>query len=307
MCNKDVALRFRAWIGACRPRTLLLAIGVVSVGSGVARLDGHFSVPVFVLSLLTAISLQILSNLANDWGDFAKGTDTTGGRVGPQRALQSGAISPKGMQYAMFVGVVASLLFGGTLLWIVAKQLTISQLLIGAVAGIMAIVAAITYTTGKHAYGYKGMGDLFVFLFFGIVAVVGTHFLHVRQWSWSPLLPAIGMGCFSVLILHLNNMRDAENDARSHKKTLAVYMGPIGSKIYHITITLIGCTAFGIYSVAHLWHYRLFVILLLLPLVAISIRVWFVAIPKRLDALLTLTALCTALFALGFSLVCMVK
>jgi 1,4-dihydroxy-2-naphthoate polyprenyltransferase len=226
--------KIKSWIVAFRLRTLPLALSSIFMGSFLAIYSTEYNWTVISLSIVTTLFLQILSNLANDYGDGMKGTDNSQ-RLGPQRTIQSGKISPKEMRVGIAAFIVMSLISG---IWLIIGSLGMNlQLgLLFLVLGIAAIGAAIKYTVGNKAYGYSGFGDIFVFLFFGLLAVIGTYFLNTHKLNWEILLPASTMGLLSTGVLNLNNMRDIENDAVSEKKTLALIFGFKRAKIYHFTI-----------------------------------------------------------------------
>lgn len=236
----------KTWISAARPRTLFLAAATVILGSGLALNDGLFSVETFVWTFLLAVSIQILANFANDLGDYEKGTDTTGKREGPTRALQSGNINKQQMKTALLISVAFVVFFG-----IMSIERSIGRQkssLIMLAIGALCIFAALFYTMGKHAYGYRGWGDFFAFLFFGPVPVLGTYFLHTSQLNWHPVSPAIGLGLISTMILNVNNMRDIDNDRASGKITFALKLGLKNAKIYHTLLTFGMFTCFLQYS-----------------------------------------------------------
>ncbi|MFD1550649.1 1,4-dihydroxy-2-naphthoate octaprenyltransferase [Putridiphycobacter roseus] len=228
------------WISAFRLRTLPLALSTVLMGNALAVFKGAFNPTIFWLTILTTLLLQILSNLANDYGDGIKGTDNVD-RVGPKRAIQSGAISPKQMKTAVIIFALLSLLSGIGLL-LVALKMDL-MLFIFFLLGIAAIGAAIKYTVGKSAYGYQGLGDLFVFIFFGLVGVLGAYYLQVKTIDYWMALPAIAIGAFSAAVLNLNNMRDIENDGKVGKNTLVVKLGLKHAKKYHYTLFLLAYIA----------------------------------------------------------------
>lgn len=231
--------QLKDWIHAARLRTLPLSVAGIITGSAVAFALGKWNGTVFALALCTTLLFQILSNLANDLGDTLKGADNAN-RVGPTRAVQSGAISPKTMRNAVIL--VSLLSFIAALLLIyVGSQLLSQTALIGYVLlAIACITAAILYTVGKKAYGYNGMGDLFVFLFFGLVSVIGVYPLFGNELSWIIILPAITIGNYSTAVLNLNNMRDQENDALVGKNTVVVKWGNENAKKYHALLFIIG-------------------------------------------------------------------
>lgn len=225
------------WLQAFRLRTLPLAFAAITMGAFVANIEGKLNWSVYGLALLTATLLQILSNLANDYGDFKKGTDNEN-RVGPTRALQSGAITEKAMLNAVILFSVFSLVSGLLLLYVGLKDFSDWRTLTMLGIGLAAIAAAIKYTVGKSAYGYSGLGDVFVFIFFGLVSVLGSYFLMTGVLSYQPVLPAISVGCLAVGVLNINNIRDIENDKASNKITLAVKLGRAKAKTYQMVITL---------------------------------------------------------------------
>jgi len=232
-------VRARAWISALRLRTLPLAVSGIAAGSAISAHLGYKNIGITALCLATAAALQILSNLANDYGDFTRGTDNNQ-RVGPERALQSGRIRPAAMLRAIwFTGLVSALLALSVIaMTFPADQWLEAFLFIG--LGAAALWAAINYTMGKNPYGYSGFGDVFVGLFFGGVAVVGTAWLHSLEFQPLALAPALGMAGFSMGVLHMNNMRDQIGDAAAGKITLAVRLGMAGGKTYHFFLVVLG-------------------------------------------------------------------
>lgn len=228
------------WISAFRLRTLPLA--TASVLTGLALADTFYSANLFITFLcwITAVSLQILSNLANDYGDFMKGTDNDN-RIGNTRALQSGVIKPAAMLRMVVFFVLFSLCSGIVLLWVATKGEINYAFAAFFTLGLAAIASAIKYTIGKNAYGYAGLGDVFVFIFFGPVAVLGTFLLNTGirfNWAvnWQVLLPATAMGLLCAGVLNVNNIRDIENDKNCGKFTLPVMWGLRAAKIYHILL-----------------------------------------------------------------------
>jgi len=238
--------RKQAWIHALRLRTLPLSLSGIILGSGVAASQGYWNWIVFSLSLLTTVLFQILSNLANDLGDSLKGTDNAQ-RIGPVRSVQSGVISVAEMKKAVIFTAVLSFISAGLLIYIGTSTLTSSVLLTYIFLAIACVIAAITYTVGKKAYGYHGLGDLMVLLFFGGVSVLGVYPLFAKHFDWLLLLPAFTVGSFSTAVLNLNNMRDRVNDERSGKRTLVVLMGPNLAKIYHLLLILGGIASMLVY------------------------------------------------------------
>lgn len=227
------------WLKAFRLRTLPLAFSSVITGTALAVDIGFFDWITVSLALITTLFLQILSNLANDFGDAEKGTDNEN-RIGPKRSIQSGVISKVQMKKVIVVFVCLSLFSGLGLVFYATRTISLWYPLTFILIGVISILAAIKYTAGKGAYGYKGLGDLFVFIFFGLVGVIGTAVLNVHDFYFSMLLPAITIGCFSAAVLNLNNMRDWENDKSSQKNTLVVKIGLQKAKKYHFMIVIIG-------------------------------------------------------------------
>lgn len=295
--------KIKHWISAFRFRTLLLAVAGVVLGTGLAIHTGTFSLSTALLALLLAISIQILSNLSNDLGDFQKGTDTTGKRQGPTRALQGGNITPKEMKTGIIINIVFVAIVGLTLVFTSIKNLNDISTYILLGIGAVSILSAILYTLGKHAYGYSGWGDFFAFLFFGPVAVVGTYFLHTNVFSIPPIFPAIGLGLVSTMILNVNNMRDIENDIESRKITVASKMGLNNAKIYHLIMTLALFASFIIYSIAfasHPWYRYSYIIVFVFQL-NIMRNIWKER-DHKLDPYLKQTALAGLALAILFSL-----
>ena len=224
------------WIEAARLRTLPLSVSGIIVGSmyslratdSVDTPTEVFSWTIFGLALLTTLGLQILSNFANDYGDGVKGTDNED-RVGPKRAIQSGVITPQSMKKALVITSMLTLISAIALIYVAFGESNLLYSLFFLVLGIVAIISAIRYTVGNSAYGYKGFGDIFVFVFFGLVSTLGVDFLYSKQLDSLLILPAIAIGLLSVAVLNLNNMRDQVSDAKAGKNTIVVKMGAEGS------------------------------------------------------------------------------
>jgi 1,4-dihydroxy-2-naphthoate octaprenyltransferase len=222
----------QALIKAFRLRTLPLSLSGIILGSLIALHDNHWNTLIFVGAICTTVLFQVLSNLANDLGDSQKGTDNKH-RIGPERAVQSGIISLQEMKRAVILFSVLSAISAGILIYIGSQGMPESTLIFYGVLALLSIIAAITYTVGKKAYGYNAMGDLMVFIFFGLVSVLGVYSLYSKTFEWINVLPAITIGLLSTAVLNLNNMRDISNDRNSGKITLVVKMGPNLSKVYH--------------------------------------------------------------------------
>ena len=223
----------KKWIHAFRLRTLPLALSNTIIGSCLAAADDRFRWSIFGLAALTTVLLQIMSNMANDYGDFVNGKDTAE-RIGPKRMVQSGEITPKTMLRGIIAIGLLCAVSGVALIIIGTEGIPVTNMLLFGLLGLAAIAAAIKYTVGKNPYGYRGLGDLFVFIFFGLVGVIGTYFLHTQSFRWDILLPASAIGMLSTGVLNMNNMRDYEADKNAGKKTIVVAMGVKNAAYYHL-------------------------------------------------------------------------
>ncbi len=233
------------WIQAARLRTLPLSVSGIIVGSAYAYYQGFSDWRIVVLALLTTLGLQVLSNYANDYGDGVKGTDAN--RIGEKRLVAAGVITAEQMKKAVIITAVLTFIIALLLIYVAFGKENFALSLIFILLGIGSIVAAIKYTVGKSAYGYSGFGDLFVFIFFGLVSVVGSNFLFTHFIDWKLFLPATAIGLLSVAVLNLNNMRDIENDKIAGKNTLVVKMGLKWAKKYHEIILAIGMLSFMVF------------------------------------------------------------
>lgn len=234
----------QAWLNAIRLRTLPLALASILMGSCMALHNGLFRWEVFFLATLTTTLLQILSNLANDYGDSIHGADSQE-RRGPIRAVQSGIISSQEMKRAMVLFAILSFISGILLLYISITDTFLILSFMG--LGLLAIFAAITYTSGSNPYGYVGLGDLSVFLFFGLVGVLGTYYLHTLEFSTELILPAFSLGLFSASVLNINNIRDIESDNKAGKKSIPVRIGRKAAVLYNWFLIVSGNLALLIF------------------------------------------------------------
>ena len=214
----------KAWLQAARLRTLPLSVSGIITGTALANEKGFYNGLIFFLALLTTVAFQITSNFANDYGDGVKGTDDDS-RIGPKRALQSGLLQPSELKRGVVFSAVISLVLATTLLLVAFGLENALYLLLFLGLTLFSIWAAINYTMGSKPYGYQGLGDVFVFVFFGLVAVLGTEFLYVKEINIISILPAITIGLLSVAVLNLNNLRDVNSDKAHGKNTLIVKMG----------------------------------------------------------------------------------
>ncbi len=257
----------KKWINAFRLRTLPLAFSCIIMGSGLAYTTGQFNLPVFILALITTLFLQILSNLANDYGDFVKGTDNDE-RVGPDRTMQSGLITKSEMVKIMWVIALLCSIFGVWLIYEGTNGLDLSKAGLFAILGLTAMGAAVKYTMGKNPYGYAGLGDIFVFLFFGWLGVLGSYFLHTHTLNWELLLPASSIGFFTTAVLNINNMRDHLADEKSGKNTLVVRIGISWAKRYHFILNFIGILFIVLYivpAINAIWFFLVGFVLFIKP------------------------------------------
>lgn len=297
------------WLVAFRVRTLPLSLAPVITGTGLAYKDSFINPVVFTFTLLTTLFLQILSNLANDYGDFIKGIDNNM-RVGEKRALQSGMISKQEMKKSVVFFSILSFISGMLLLFFSIDVIHLRGLIIMLCIGIACIAAAITYTIGKKSYGYMGLGDLFVILFFGIIGVYGSYFLQTGKLTYSVLLPAFSIGLFSAAVLNINNLRDYNNDKAHGKKTLVVIMGVKKAKNYHaliLTLGMLAMIAFSYMQAPKQGELVQFIYLVTFPIFIMNIiDVFETYKPQKLDTKLKPLALailmCALLFATGLML-----
>ncbi len=289
---------FSTWISAMRLRTLPLSVSGIILASCLAQYKGVFNWSICILAILTTLSLQILSNLANDYGDGVKGTDNDD-RIGPQRAIQSGKITPKQLYKAIVINVVIALVLAILLIYqsFGAEHFLLALLFFA--LGIASIVAAIRYTVGSNAFGYRGLGDVFVFIFFGLVSVIGCYVLYAKTIDFITVLPAITIGLLSTGVLNLNNMRDRISDEKSNKITLAVILGSKKVKTYHSILIITSIILSGLFGVLYYNSpFNLIFILAFIPLLIHLKTVNNNTDLKLLDPELKKLALSTVLLAL---------
>jgi 1,4-dihydroxy-2-naphthoate octaprenyltransferase len=290
------------YIKAARLRTLPLSVSGIIVGSFIATSQGYFNLKICILAVLTTIGFQIITNFANDYGDGVKGTDNND-RVGPARAIQSGVITPKQMLKAIIVSVVITLILAIFLIYSSFGKNDFINLSIFFLLGIFSIAAAIKYTMGKKAYGYSGFGDLFVFLFFGLLSVCGSYYLYTNKLDFTIFLPAFSIGFLSIGVLNLNNMRDLESDIKSGKKTLIVIIGSEFAKYYHYGLLIASFLfAFLFVVIEYKSPFQFLFVLAYIPIAKNLIVVYKNKIPKLLDLELKKLALSTFLFSILFGL-----
>ncbi len=288
----------KRWISAIRPRTLPLSVAGIVVASFLAYYNGYFDALLCSLAILATLSLQILSNLANDYGDGMKGTDNEE-RIGPERAIQSGAISPDEMMHGIKLNILISIFLIIALIFRAFRSEYILYAFIFLILGGLALYAAMRYTIGQTPYGYKALGDLMVFVFFGLVSVIGCYFLYAKTIDHLVILPAIIVGLLSTAVLNLNNMRDIDSDKNSGKITVAGKLGFKNAKRYHMLLVgtaLVLAVAFGIlYFTA---YFNLIYLIVFIPLILHLLFVYRTKDPINLDSQLKVLALSTFFLAL---------
>lgn len=271
----------QVWIRAARLRTLPLSLSGIIVGNALCLSDLNFSWLLFLLLSLTAISFQIISNLANDYGDGVKGTDNDQ-RLGPQRVLQAGLLSRELLKKGIYVSSATALLLALGSIFYAFGTSSWMYVLIFLSLSVLSVWAAITYTVGDGAYGYRGWGDFFVLLFFGGLSVMGSYFIQLKTINPTSVLLALVIGFLSVGVLNLNNMRDRDNDAAVGKRTLAVILGT-RAKEYHVVLIGIAITVLvGVFFWTQFRFYWL-PMLIVFPLVAHLRVVVKNKVPKDLD------------------------
>lgn len=294
-------MTIKNFIKAARFRTLPLSISGIIVGSFLAISAGFFDWSIFILSIFTTIGFQVISNFANDYGDGVKGTDTI--RTGEERMVSSGKISPKQMKSAIVYTAILTILIAVLLIYKAFGASNFVYSLLFFCLGIISVIAAIKYTIGNSAYGYSGFGDVFVFVFFGLLSVLGSYFLFTKQVHLTILLPAFSIGLLSTAVLNLNNMRDHKNDKISNKITIVVKIGSKAAKRYHFSLLSLSLTFAIIFVVLKYTNpVQLIFLLAYIPLVIHSIFVYKNEDESNLDGELKKVALSTFLFAILFGL-----
>lgn len=305
----------KPWLAAARLRTLPLSISGIIVGCSLANFStglldegtlvqfpkAEYNYLIFVLAILTTIGFQVLSNFANDYGDGIRGTDDD--REGEQRMVASGIISPKQMKNAMIITAIITLILAVSLIYVAFGSENFSYSILFLFLGIAAIIAAVKYTVGKSAYGYSGLGDIFVFLFFGWLSVVGSYFLYTKSLDIDVFFPATAIGLLSTAVLNLNNMRDRIKDKSHEKNTIVVKMGSQNAKLYHYTLIIcaFACSLTYIYFNGNGSYESYIFLIAFIPLVMNMIVVGKNIILKDLDPELKKVALSTFLYAILFA------
>ncbi len=297
-----MAEKIKIWLQAFRLRTLPLALSSTLVGSFLAYSFEGFRLVVLVFAILTTLFLQILSNLANDYGDAVKGADNDM-RIGPERVTQSGKVSQKQIKRMIVIFVLLSLISGTILIYYGLNHLPLIETVFFFLLGLSAIYASIKYTVGKNPYGYVGLGDLFVYLFFGIIGVCGTFYLHTGFLNLWILLPASSIGLFSSGVLNLNNLRDVNSDSKSGKRTLVVRIGVKAAKIYHLVIVVFAIVLSIVYTLIYYKSPVQLLFMVTLPFLFSDVKtVMQNTVPLELNSELKRLALTTFVFSVTFSI-----
>ncbi len=292
----------KSWIKAARLRTLPLSLSGIIIGSSIAYTQGVFMVEIFIIAMLVTVGFQIISNFANDYGDGVKGTDDNE-RIGPERALQSGEIKPRQMLKGIKVSGIITLSLALYLVYISFGRENIGYSLIFIGLGLASIYAAVKYTVGDNAYGYYGFGDIFVFLFFGILSVCGSYFLYAHSLNFTIFLPAFTVGLLSVGVLNLNNMRDMASDKKSGKNTIVVKIGAEFARYYHYYLLISAFLSALLYTTINFVSINQFLyVFAFIPIINHLLTVYKIKDPKDFDPELKKLALSTFLFSILFAL-----
>lgn len=291
-------MSIKIWIRAFRLRTLPLALSSIAMGSTLAAEAGYFRLDIFLLCVTTTVFLQILSNLANDYGDSIHGADHAD-RKGPSRTVQSGLISPAQMRLAVFL-FAALCLCSGIFLLLLSFGLNWNALLFFFGLGVSSILAAIGYTVGKKPYGYIGLGDISVLIFFGLVGVMGSFYLFAQYITWVQIFPALSCGFFSMAVLNVNNIRDIESDRAAGKYSIPVRIGRRKATIYHHLLLISGFLSAVIYNLVTFHTGWQFLFLLSIPLLIMNARAVSRKPSHELDPYLKQMALSTLFFVFLF-------
>tara|TARA_B110000046_G_scaffold185984_2_gene231028 strand:- start:6311 stop:7237 length:927 start_codon:yes stop_codon:yes gene_type:complete len=299
----------KSFIKAARLRTLPLSVSGIILGSYLGNnnllYEGSirssvWETSIFWLAILTTIGFQVLSNFANDYGDGIKGSDKN--RTGEARMVSSGAITPSQMKSAMIITTIITLIIALLLIYVAFGRENLGYSILFFGLGIVSVAAAIKYTVGNSAYGYSGFGDVFVFLFFGLLSVVGSYFLYTKEINLKIFLPAISIGLLSTAVLNLNNLRDRDEDKKNNKNTLVVKLGNGKAKKYHYFLILGALITALIYVFLDFRNvYQLIFLVAFIPLVKNIKTVAQNTVSAELDSELKKVALSTFLFAILFA------
>jgi len=281
------------WAGAARPKTLAAAFVPVLVGSSLAYSDGVFFLPASLTALFCALLIQIGTNFANDYYDFKKGADTEQ-RIGFTRATSTGLIEPRQMLLATYITMTMAFLTGLYLVWLAGWVIL--------VIGLLSLLFGILYTGGPFPLGYNGLGDVFVFIFFGFAAVMGTYYVNALSWSADSFIASVPVGALSVNILVANNLRDIEQDKIVNKKTLGVLFGESVLKWEYTLMILLSYFILLYLNMFQNYNLYIYIPLLTLPLIVILLKeIWFHRDKSTLNKTLEKTARFMVVYGILFS------
>lgn len=297
--KQTIDTKKEAWLHAVRLRTLPLALASIFAGSFLAAWKDSFRWEILLLASLTTIFLQILSNLSNDYGDTVHGADSAE-RQGPVRAVQSGLISLAEMKRAMYLFGFLSLISGLLLLYLAIQDWKLFALFLG--LGLAAIWASISYTSGKNPYGYAGLGDISVFIFFGLLGVLGTYFLHTLSFEPIAVLIGIAIGLFSAAVLNINNIRDIESDTKAGKRSIPVRIGKKAAVQYNWALLIGGYVCLIAFAIISKELLSLVAILALFLMIKVGLGVQNSKSSAETDPYLKQMALSTLLWVILFGI-----
>ena len=294
--------KIKSWIQASRLHTLPLAFACIALGNFIAYHEGFFDFSIAILTSITAVFLQVLSSIANDFGDARHGADNNQ-RKGPKRMVDSGFISRSEMKTGIVIFMFLSLISGVLLLLISVKNIGSVGAMILFVLGLFAIAAAIAYTASNKPYGYRGLGDISVFIFFGLLAVLGSYYLQSGVIHLTVFLPSAGMGLLSTGVLNVNNIRDIEADSIANKNTIPIKIGEKKAKLYHwalMILPIILFTAFLIINYKSIWQFAF-----MAPALLLIANGYFVSkskTPEQISPYLRQLVLSVSLFIISYGL-----
>ncbi len=293
-------LKYKAWIKAMRFRSLPLSLSGIVLGSSLAAYQGFFTWPIFIFAILTGVFLQILSDFANDFGDDEKGTDDET-RLGPRRALATGVLSKKEMMFGI-VTVICLIIICGLFMLFFAFENDFINSLIFFLLGAAAVYAAIKYTMGKNPYGYKAQGDYYVFVFFGLVAVIGSNYLYTKTLTFLPLIPAICAGLLSTAVLNINNTRDIKGDLLHGKVTIANKLGEKKARLYQLALVFSSLIFWTLFLLINFPISSLCILIIYVLLIKSAFTVYSSYDHTIVDKQLKITALSTSLLHIVLSI-----
>ncbi len=293
-------IKFQAWLKAMRFRSLPLSLSGIVLGSALAAHKGFFSLPIFIFALLTGVLLQILSDFANDLGDDSHNTDDET-RLGPRRALATGVLSISEMKIGISITIILIIMSCLALIYLAFGN-DLAHSLFFLCLGAAAVYAAMKYTMGKNPYGYKAQGDYFVFIFFGLVAVIGSYYLYTKQLDFLPVIPAICAGLLSTAVLNINNTRDIKGDLLHGKVTIANRLGEKKARLYQLALVFSSLLCWFIFLSLYFSTNSLYILVIYLLLIKSAFTVYFSKDHNLIDKQLKVTALSTSLLHLVLSL-----